>query len=43
MHIKKEKRKRELVELERKEKNAIKKLMEAQLQTKRDNEGNIFQ
>lgn len=42
MHIKGEKAKRELAELENKEKYAVKKLMEATLQKKRENEGNLF-
>lgn len=42
MHIKGERAKRELAELENKEKYAVRKLMEATLQKKRENEGNIF-
>lgn len=42
MHIKGERAKRELAELEKKEKYAVRKLMEATLQKKKENEGNIF-
>jgi hypothetical protein len=42
MHIKGERAKRELAELENKEKYAVRKLMEATLQKKKENEGNIF-
>lgn len=41
MHIRGERAKRELAELENKEKYAVKKLMEATLQKKKENEGNI--
>jgi len=43
MHIKGERAKRELAELENKEKYAVRKLMEATLQKKKENEGNIFE
>lgn len=42
MHIKGERTKRELAELENKEKYAVRKLMEATLQKKKENEGNIL-
>lgn len=43
LHIKGERAKRELAELENKEKYAVRKLMEATLQKKKENEGNSFQ
>lgn len=42
MHIKGERAKRELAELEKKEKYAMKKLMEATLQKKKENEGDCL-
>jgi len=42
MHIKGEKAKRELADLEKKEKYAVRKLMEATLQKKKENEGNTY-
>lgn len=42
MHIKGERAKRELAELENREKYAMRKLMEATIQKKKENEGNIF-
>lgn len=42
MHIKGERAKRELAELENKEKYAVKKLTEATLQKKKENEGNFL-
>lgn len=42
MHVKGERAKRELAELENKEKYAMRKLMEATLQKKKENEGNVF-
>lgn len=42
MHIKGEKAKRDLAELEKKEKYAMRKVMEATLQKKRENEGDCF-